>query len=461
MKINRKKYTQTLFFAISVVCAFPVVCFSETISTTPAIDTASVTNTSSPVRIFPLLHSGSFVEDSTFEVPIVLDTKGERVEGVDVRITFDKDIVAIAQLSNGVSVIGAWTEPPQYDNTKGMASYVGLIPKGIKTDSGVIGVITFKALREGRAIITIQNNSWVIISDNLGRKENIDTEKGEYQILEKLSEGIHIFSPTNPDQSNWYNNNSPTLSWDVSVDSEGVNYVLDNKPNTIPESVVKTNDSAVSFSKLTDGLWYFHLKEKKNGVWGAISHFLIKIDTVPPASFTPTMNFSSATSVLSDWLPISFFTTDNLSGVDHYEVGWIDKAQSTTASPSFVDAESPFLVPLQGDKQFVVAVRAIDKAGNVHDETIEVALQNAFNEFSQGNLGRIAIIIILMILETCILYYFFKHHIFAHLRRMFRHIKEEEISENADNIDDDLYQTIVKRESVLDKEKEIKFVEKE
>jgi hypothetical protein len=266
-----------------------------------------------------------------------------------------------------------------------------------------------------------------------------------------------VFSATHPDPHNWYNNNSPTLSWGASADSEGFNYVLDNKPQTIPESTLKTTDSAVSFSKLTDGLWYFHIKEKKHGVWGAISHFLIKIDTVPPVAFQPIVNTLTASSFLSDWIPVSFFTTDNLSGVAHYEVGTIDKSQPITSSPSFIQTESPFLVSLRDGARLAVVVRAVDKAGNVRDATIKVEKVPAtLISVIGGRFAQVLLITLLMILEGYILYYIFKHRILNRLRRVFKAIKREEkiaeISENADDIDEELYQSVIAKEAIIAKE---------
>jgi hypothetical protein len=79
----------------------------------------------------------------------VLDTNGTSINGIEVRLNFDSDRLAIVQASTGQSIVGVWVEPPTYDNTRGTASYVGVIPNGIVTDSGVIGTITFRAKSAG------------------------------------------------------------------------------------------------------------------------------------------------------------------------------------------------------------------------------------------------------------------------------------------------------------------------
>src|SRR3989344_2464658 len=97
--------------------------------------------------------SGTFVQGSTFQVPILINTKGVSVNGIDLKISFDADKLSIIQPSNGKSIIGAWVEPPAYDNVRGTASFVGVIPNGITTSSGLIGTITFLAKSPGTATI--------------------------------------------------------------------------------------------------------------------------------------------------------------------------------------------------------------------------------------------------------------------------------------------------------------------
>lgn len=428
MKWYVKKYVVKSILAVIMVTVFPHISLAQIITTTPEFAIAQIATTasdfsndannpSSHVLLSPLLESGSFVEGSTFQVPIVLNTEGESVYGIEVRINFDKDKLAIAHESNGISIIGVWTEPPQYDNTKGTASYMGVIPQGINTEQGVIGVITFVALHRGNAVVTISDTSRILLNDGLKTKATLDRKRGEYVIIPKVFPGVYVFSPTHPDSNKWYNNNSPVISWDPSFASEGFSYVLDNNPSTVPKSEIQTKETSVSFEKKKDGLWYFHVKEKKNNGWGAISHFLIKIDTVPPEPFIPKINSQSASSVLSEWIPVSFFTIDSLSGIDHYEVGMTDKAQSQTASPSFVQAESPFLVPIHGGSQLSVSIRAIDKAGNVRDATVRVEKSNAFLIFKQENFEKIVFGSILVILVGLILLYFFRHHIFTLFHR--------------------------------------------
>jgi hypothetical protein len=362
--------------------------------------------------------NGSFVEGSTFDVPILVNTKGRSINGVEIVVSYDKDKLSIVRPSGGTSIIGLWVEPPAYDNTKGTARYVGVIPGGITTGSGLIGNITFQAKSSGRAVVSFRSNSKVLLNDGLGTEAIVDLGRAEYTILPTAPGGVNVFSDTHPFQSTWYNNDSPVISWDKDVDVEGFSYVMDNKPGTIPENNINTTATSMSFPELSDGLWYFHIKAIKKGVWGSAGHFLVRVDTAPPASFTPDVNYLMAGSILVDRTLVSFFTTDNLSGVSHYEVGIIDKSQPTTVSPSFVRAESPFQVPVKEDSNLEVIVRAIDFAGNIRDESINVVPPVFIVKFLKDNMMWILLGLLLALILGMIIHYYAGHHIHRGLKKV-------------------------------------------
>lgn len=378
--------------------------------------------------------SGSFVENSTFDIPILVNTRGVNVNGIEVKINFDRNKLEIVKPSSGLSIIGVWVEPPGYDNTRGTASYVGVIPNGITTDSGLIGTITFRAKSTGRAVVSFSSTSKVLLNDGQGTEAQVDLGRGEYTILLKAPEGVGIFSETHQFQSEWYNNNSPIISWERDLGVSGFSYALDHIPSTVPENAINSNETSKAFENLDDGLWYFHIKANKNGVWGATGHFLIRIDTSPPAEFTPEINYLVAAVIVTERALVSFFTTDNLSGVDYYEVGIIDKSQPVTVSPVFVQAESPFQVPLTSNNLSVL-VRAVDKAGNVRDVTIAVAPPTFIAKFIKDNIVYILLLIIFAGLIGLVLHYLVGHHILRYLRKVRELAKNENVAQNSEKGD--------------------------
>ncbi len=95
-----------------------------------------------------------------------------------------------------------------------------------------------------------------------------------------------ISSPTHPNEATWYANNSPTLNWTEPASVApvvGYSYVLDQNPGTTPDAVADTVARTFSFSGLTDGVWYFHVRALDDaGNWGPADHFALHIDTATP-----------------------------------------------------------------------------------------------------------------------------------------------------------------------------------
>ncbi len=177
----------------------------------------------------------------------------------------------------------------------------------------------------------------------------------------------------------------------------------------IPDNISKTKESTISFPNTPDGLSYFHLKPMKNGIWGGTTDFLIRIDTTPPAGFKPKVEVFTATAISTKAL-VSFFTTDALSGVDHYEIGIIKKSDPASVSPVFVEANSPYQLPLDVSNDMRVIVRAFDNAGNVRDEIVDVDIPSSVFGFFSNN---ILIILLLLLLLVCISALFATNYLFG------------------------------------------------
>lgn len=109
--------------------------------------------------------TGSFVEGSTFNVPILIDTHGTSVNSIKIKINFDKNKLMIIQPLSGTSIIGIWVESPSYDNLLGEANYYGEIPEGISTGGGLLGNIVFKSLGSGIAVVSASSSSTILLND--------------------------------------------------------------------------------------------------------------------------------------------------------------------------------------------------------------------------------------------------------------------------------------------------------
>lgn len=322
--------------------------------------------------------TGAFLVDSTFDVSIAINTNGESVNAFELYIKFPPDKLSVVNSFGNKSIISVWTEAPTYSNTAGTIHLQGGVMGGVKTNAGVILSLTFKAMMPGPADIQILPTSKILANDGLATSIPYNVIRGNYTISAKPPEGVVVSSDTHPFEDQWYNNNNIAISWESQDGAANFSYVFDDKPNTIPDDSPVTADTTATFEHVKDGISYFHIKALKDGVWGPVTQRAFYIDTGPPADFKPTMQMLSAT--ISNRAMLSFFTTDSLSGVDYYEVGVVDRSKSATESPIFIQAESPYQIPVDINGNYRAIVRAVDKAGNIKEESLDI-YQPSFTNF--------------------------------------------------------------------------------
>ncbi len=322
--------------------------------------------------------AGTFFIGSTFDVSIFLNTNDNNVNAVKVDLKFDPKKLQIASPTAGKSFISVWISQPTYSNTEGRASFQGGAPSpGINTSSGLVSTITFRAVNPGETSISILNSSKVLLDDGKGTNILTSLGHGSYTLKIPAPAGPQVFSSTHPDQNKWHKNNNLSFSWEKEEEVSDFSYSIDNNFHGIPDSISEGDHTSVSYSDLEDGIWYFHIKAKKGGSWGGVSHYLSQIDTMAPAAFSLVFEPSLKSPSITSKEPIvSFITTDSLSGIDHFEIRTIDlqKAIDGKDTGFFVEVASPYRLPTLDRGEHEVIVRAYDQAMNWQDasERIDV-----------------------------------------------------------------------------------------
>jgi len=320
--------------------------------------------------------TGTFFVGSTFDVSIFVNTGGNNVNAVEVDLKFDQRKLQIASPTAGRSFIAVWISQPTFSNTEGTATFQGGVPSpGINTSSGLVSTITFRAINPGEAVVSILDSSQVLLDDGKGTNILSSMGKGVYKIIIPPPEGPKVFSPSHPDQNKWYNNNSPTLSWEKEEGVIDFSYSLDDIFYGVPDNISEGDYASASYADLEDGIWYFHIKAKKGDAWGGITHYILLIDTTPPAAFTLSFEPTLRSPVMTAREPIvSFITTDSLSGLDHYDLKLIDltKAPQKKETGFFVEASSPYQLSSLATGEYEVIVRAFDRAMNWQDSSKKI-----------------------------------------------------------------------------------------
>ena len=361
-------------------------------------------------------NSGTFFIGSTFDVSVFVNTGGEDVNAVEANLKFDPRKIQVASPTAGKSFIGIWVAQPTFSNTTGEMSFVGVVPfPGINTSSGLVSTITFRAISPGETSVLFQDDSKILRNDSKGTDILTSKSRGVYTILVPPPEGPRVFSSTHPDTNKWYKNNNPTFSWEKEDGITDFSYSFDQDPTGVPDSTSEGNQTSVSFSEVKDGIWYFHVKAKKAGVWGGTSHYLINIDNTPPAVFSPTVEPSPKTA---EKQPLIFFsTTDALSGLDHYQLKYIDitSEREEETSVFFVEVDSAYKLPPLEIGKYLVVVRAYDKAGSYREGTVKIQIFAEGISITKRGIQYRAnfilwwrVILIFLIIITLSLFYYWK-----------------------------------------------------
>ncbi|MEK7138240.1 MAG: cohesin domain-containing protein, partial [Patescibacteria group bacterium] len=306
-------------------------------------------------------------------------------------LSFPPDKLQVVTPSTGKSLIQVWVDQPSFSNTEGTLRFQGAIPTpGINTQSGMIATMTFRVKQTGVAALKILDTSRVLLNDGKGTDILGERTGGIFELILPPPAGPLVTSPTHPDQTKWYSGNNPALTWSKGSEVRGFSYVLNDSPIDTPDDITEGVKTNVAYKDLPDGIHYFHIKSLGVDAWGGVTHYAINIDKTPPAAFELAISPGERTSRKQ---PIfDFDTTDEASGIDHYELKLIPLDQNArevlgsegaTETPFFVEVSSPYYRELDLGR-FEVVVRAYDKAGNYFQTEKKLTITKAIFEFIKG-----------------------------------------------------------------------------
>jgi hypothetical protein len=383
--------------------------------------------------------SGTFFVGSTFDVSIFVNTGEENANAVEVNLNFDPQKVQVANPTAGKSFIQVWIAQPNFSNTKGTLSFIGGVPSpGINTSSGLVSTITFRVIAPGDTTVSFSSDSKVLLNDSRGTDILNSLGRGDYNFLIPPPEGPKVYSSTHPDQNKWYKNNNPTFSWEKEEGVTDFSYSLDQDPVGVPDNDSEGETTSISYSNVGDGIWYFHIKAKKTNIWGGTSHYVVKIDSTPPALFTPVVDPSPETTEKQPL--VSFMTTDALSGLDYYQLKYIDITPENKEEKVgfFTEVSSPYKLPALAVGRYLVVVRAYDVAGNWREGTVKIQIFPKELFFTQKGICYknfvfpwwVLILILIVIILLLIIYIWFRNRVLVKRRKQELEEMEKDLEEH-------------------------------
>ncbi|MEI6378215.1 MAG: hypothetical protein WCO55_01010 [Candidatus Falkowbacteria bacterium] len=380
--------------------------------------------------LFMVPQNGQLQAGQTFTVDLLVNSTDQGFNAAQATIQFPTNVLSVKSIDSSASgsAFNFWLDGPTFSNSTGIISFIGGTTNAIVGGSIKILRITFVVRGSGDANIIISDSA-VTAADGSGTNilsavgsakftvipgtiavttstapvtsaattTAATTESGAatgagattaasgaalppsatpavvlppVQIVRKAEAAIAtpvvpaVSIPFYPDQTKWYNQVSNFLvQWHLPADITDVSSVLNSSYAFTPASASEGLFDAKAFNAAKDGIWFLHVKFKNNKGWGAAAHYRIAIDTEPPLPFT----IESAQGLSTDDpQPIlSFKTSDALSGLAYYGITVDQQAEFFTTS---TEATLPLLAP----GQRVVIIKAVDNAGNVRENSINL-----------------------------------------------------------------------------------------
>lgn len=348
---------------ISALAAFlfllPSSAFAATLSISPANTTVDI--------------------GSTISETVIVSSTDQALNAISGVLSFPRDLLQVVSVSKANSLLSLWVQEPTFSNTDGTVSFSGIIPNpGYIGGRGQVFVVQFRGKKAGTANVTFSspevlandgNGTDILVSSNSATisivapsPASAPSSPAAPVVVPDSSPAVadllaRITSSTHPDQTQWYQLPHAVFDWTNAQGVSAIRLSYDENATGKP-TVVYTDPISHKELDLTDGISYFHVQERGVSGWGPIASYRVQIDTVPPLSFS--VLFPNGTTTPSGTFISAVFTTsDELSGVDHYQVAVDGKEFTVTAN----EGNKPYAVSADPGPH-MLSVRAYDKAGN-------------------------------------------------------------------------------------------------
>lgn len=345
-------------FSLSIFVAFllPLFVHADTLSISPS--------------------TGTYSAGKTFSVHVFTSSVAQSVNAVSGTITFPQDKLQVVSISRANSIVTLWVQDPAYSNTSGTISFEGVIPNpGFMGSSGDIMTVTFKVTGQGNAPVKFSSGA-VLANDGNGTNvlKNYNTATyslGSSAVPEFIPAVISepetdpltpkapvVTSSSYPDSKKWYTDTIGRFTWKAPEDATAVRVLLGRLPQSVPTVVYTDIIESKEISDIEDGVWYFHVQFKNKHGWGGITHYMFKVDSVKPDTFTvKELPRDDKTDPKPRFL---FSATDSASGIHHYDVR-IDSADPQNWRD---DGTGVYQTGVLAPGKHTLITRAYDEAGN-------------------------------------------------------------------------------------------------
>lgn len=303
----------------------------------------------------------SVEQGDQFDITVSVNANGEELDTVRSVVTYDPNILS----ATNVSLTGEFdrSAPGNYrDNVNGKVSWGGFTLEGPVTSTSKVITITFSAVGQGNAKISLSADSRAISNGeekiNLGSLGSASVTVTEATTAEPGVGLVMISSDTHPEEDGWYAKNSATLSWETLEGDDDISayyYTLGDSVEDEPVTYLSGSTTEVTINDIEDGVHYFRIKGvQADGKETSVTTRTVKVDVTAPNPFELTAQEDQLVEGESLWL--TFATTDETSGVLQYQMAINESEYQVQVSPLEI-------TDLTAGTYFF-RVAALDRAGN-------------------------------------------------------------------------------------------------
>lgn len=331
--------------------------------------------------------SGSYGVGGTFEVRVNVESSDQAMNAASGVVSFPWDKLEVVSISKQGSIFSLWPAEPSFSNSQGTVSFEGIVLNpGYIGANGKILTITFRARNAGQANLSFSSGS-VLANDGTGAnilnglrvavftltgtEETSPVPQSEVPPV-TTKDAPNITSSTHMDQGKWYVNNTPEFSWELPSGVLEVRTLIGKSSTSNPSVSYLPPISKKKVDELPDGTYYFSLQARTPSGWSAVSRYRVNIDTTPPKPFSIVFPHGN-----KGWEPqpvVFFNTTDNESGISHYEIKIGSDTNPIKTAP--VTSSNPYVLPPQVPGTYTLLVTAIDNAGNIRNNSEKFTIES-------------------------------------------------------------------------------------
>lgn len=310
-------------------------------------------------------------------VAVVLYSGGEPINAVEARFRFDPAKIRVDRISLDRSVCSQdMVLRKRIDNTSGVVVIACVVAGGMFDDvRGVVGDITFTPLQEGGTSIMFDEGSHVLASDGLATDVLRSVTSGFYrvfsndQFLKTITPKSLVipYSLSHGNSSKWYNTRRIHLAWSAIGDAHYAYELSEDPSETISENASVTSADEIILNAPHDGVFYFKIAPRSNGITGLSAVLKIQIDATPPES--PRIKASTVAVKKDDIVRFELSSEDALSGL---QKNFYVRSGTSAWLPTF----SKLYMPFSEKGNHIIRVRVFDNAENFSESQITVKVGN-------------------------------------------------------------------------------------